>query len=268
MSKKLTVLLSVLLCSALLNGCANVSQQLKQFVSPPKVTFKQAALGKISHDSIELRPTFNISNGNAFDLPIDKITYQLSFNQQQVLDGFTDDIGRISAQQSKDITLGINLSHQVLKTLKNSLLNTKKLDYAVQGQVQVMGFNIPFQHAATLYVPQVKLNSIKVVSASLSQVKLMLDLNIDNKNDFKLPLDNISYSVASGGSTLFSGTLAQQYISHGKNNIQVPLTIASSKLFKNLFSLLRNPTIPLTIAVDSPMFSFSETQNINLKSLL
>ncbi|NRA59341.1 MAG: LEA type 2 family protein, partial [Psychrobium sp.] len=94
------------------------------------------------------------------------------------------------------------------------------------------------------------------------------DRNIDNKNDFKLPLDNITYSISSGVNKLFTGKLSQQNIGHGKNNIQVPLTIASSALFKNVFSLLKNPNIPLTIAVDSPMFSFSETKVVNFKSLL
>ncbi|NRA62287.1 MAG: LEA type 2 family protein, partial [Psychrobium sp.] len=147
MTKKIIVLLStMLLCS-----CANLTQQLSNFVERPKVTFKRAALGQVTNNNIELRPTFNISNSNAFDLPIDKVSYQLSFNQKQVLDGETSEIGRIGAKQSKDITLGLNLTRQLLHSLKNSLLTTKKLDYSIKGQVKVMGLNIPFDHAATLY---------------------------------------------------------------------------------------------------------------------
>ena len=88
----------------------------------------------------------------------------------------------------------------------------------------------------------------------------------DNQNDFSLPLDNVDYSVSSKGNTLFQGGLKNQQIGKGKTNIQLPLTIKPNDLFSNVFSMLLNPELPLTFEIETPLFSKSYEQSLNLSS--
>lgn len=259
--KKLLIVATTI---GLMSGCAGM-EQLNNLVKTPTVNYKSMALGKVSSDSIELRPTFSLLNLNSFPVPVDTVDYKLSLNGKEMFNGVTQPIGTLNSNIAKDITLGVNLTGNVLKSLQHSLMETKEINYRVAGNIKVVGIALPFEHAATLYVPQVKVGSVKVTKANLSQLELVLKLAIDNRNDFVLPLDNINYTVASDGRDLLSGKLTNQRIQQGGNVIEVPLTLGTGKLVSSVFSLMQQPNIPLQIKINSPMFNVSQTQTINLK---
>jgi len=259
-------LIPVLTMTMLLNACAGMSQ-LSDIVKKPTVSYQSITLGNVSSDSIELRPTFSLLNSNSYAIPVDTVDYTLSLNGKQVSSGVTQSIGTLNPNTPKDITLGIDVAGEVLKTLQQSLFTTKELNYKVAGSVKVMGVSLPFEHAATIFVPEVTVSDVVVTNANMSELTVRVKLAIDNRNDFLLPLDNINYTVATNGRDLVSGTLTNQQIKQGNNVLEVPLTIATSKLVTSLFSVMKNPNIPLQIKVQSPLFNVDETQIINLRSL-
>lgn len=247
-------------------SCASLQQELNKYVKKPEVNYKSIAVGKVAMDGIELNPTFNILNKNSFSLPIDTIDYAFSLNNKSMLSGETDSIGSLPANNDKDVTLSLNLTKETLSALQQLLFKNKQLDYQVKGHVNAMGLSIPFEKSDTLYVPEVKVVGLKVTDASFSQFSFVLDIDVDNKNDFTLPLESINYSASSKGKMLFDGKLISQKIAKGKNTIQLPLSIKLDQVFANGFSLLLNPNLPLHFEVSSPLFTKSYDQSLNIGS--
>lgn len=131
-----------------------------------------------------------------------------------------------------------------------------------------MGFAIPFSQSANLYIPDISVNKLTIKKANINEVTLMASFNINNKNDFVLPLDKVNYSLSTGNKSLLNGALNNQKITQGKNQINVPLTLKTNQLVTNVFSLLKNPNLPITIKINSPLFNYKTTQSSNLTSLL
>ena len=131
-----------------------------------------------------------------------------------------------------------------------------------------MGFAIPFSQSANLYIPDISVNKLTIKKANINEVILMASFNINNKNDFILPLDKVNYAISTGNTPLLSGALNNQKISQGKNEITIALTLKTNQLVTNVFSLLKNPDLPITIKINSPLFNYNTTQTLNLSSLL
>lgn len=249
----------------LVSGCSTLTEGL---FKQPQVGYKSIALGEVSMDRIELNPTFTITNENGYPIPVNSISYELSLNNEKMLNGETDAIGTLPANGDKDVSLSIALTQETLTSLQQLLFKNRKLDYQVKGNVNTLGLPIPFEKSATLYIPEVTIADMKVVNASFSQLDIVLSVDVDNQNDFNLPLDDLTYSVSSKGNDLFKGALTSQKISTGKSSLQLPLSIKPSDMFSNVFSMLTNPDLPLHFEISSPLFTKSYDQTINLSSLL
>ncbi|ABM04463.1 Water Stress and Hypersensitive response [Psychromonas ingrahamii 37] len=262
MIKNLIAVLIVVMVS----GCTTLQKELKNYVKQPEVSYKSISIGKVSTSVIELNPTFNIANNNNFSIPIDAVTYDLSFNNKKMLSGEKKSIGLLPANNGKDITLSLDLTEQTLTSLQQLLFKDKKLDYQVKGGVKTMGLTIPFEKSATLYVPEISIKEVKMVKGSFTQLDILLSVDLNNPNEFVLPLGLLNYTVSSSGKTLFKGDLKNNKISTGKNNIQLPLTIKPGDLFSTVFGLLSNPTLPLHFEISSPMFKKSHDQSLDLSS--
>ncbi len=254
---------------AFLSGCATtIEQGLKDLVQKPEVNYSSVALGDVTSNAIEIKPVFNINNPNSVTFPVDAISYSLSFNNKQMLEGTTESLGMLPANGSKDVTVPLKLTTESLSALQGLLFKDKKLDYQVEGNVKVLGFSIPFKNQNTLYMPNISLAGIDVKQASFDNMELVVNLNLDNKNSFDLPLDDINYTVSTGGKSLFKGELSNKQVAQGKSQLSLPLSIAPNQLFGSVFELLRNPNIPLQIDVNSPLFSTSKQQSLNIAELL
>lgn len=258
-------LLSVALV-VILSACSTLQKELNHYIQKPTVSYKSMAVGDISMQEIKLSPTFSVANKNNFALAINSVSYELFLNNKKMLAGESAEIGALPAQAEKDITLSVVLNQETMASLQQLLFKHKKLDYKIQGKVATMGLTIPFESAATLYVPEIKVADLTVERATFTQLNITLIVEIENQNRFTLPLNDIHYSLSSQGKRLFQGELQNQKIVQGKNNLQLPLTIRPNELFNNLFALLLNPELPLTFTIESPLFSKSYQKSLNLTS--
>ncbi|WP_413699526.1 LEA type 2 family protein [Psychromonas sp. KJ10-10] len=249
-----------------ISACANLQQEINKFVKQPEVTYQSISVGKVSMEGIELNPTFKIDNNNSFAIPVDVVSYDFTLNNKKLLAGETQAIGSLVANNSKDVTLSIDLTQESIVSLQQLLFKDKKLDYQVKGSVKAMGLVVPFEKSDTLYVPDISIADVKIINASLSNLELLLSIDVNNQNSFALPLEALNYSVSTGSQFLFEGALNNQQISQGKNNIQLPLSIKLDAIFTSVFAILANPELPLHFEINSPLFSHSFDQSMNLTS--
>jgi LEA14-like dessication related protein len=263
MIKKIILLVLAITVSA----CSTLQNLMKESIEEPEITYKSVSVGQLTRDKIELKPTFSITNNNGFTIPIDTLKYEFSFNQKAMIKGETDKVGDLPANQSTDVTLAIDLTKDTLAAIKDVLFKEGKIDYIIKGEVEVLGFNFPFEKASTLFKPTVSLGKLIIKKADFKQVDIVVNLTVGNQNDFTLPLDLLSYSVSSGANQLVAGSLKNQSIKQGTNLLQIPLSINPSRLFSSIFSLLQNPKLPLSFNVSSGAFEHSLQQTLNLESL-
>lgn len=250
----------------IISACSTLQKELSNYIKQPEVSYKSIAVGEVSMNLIELKPTFTIDNKNDFSIPIDAVSYDFSLNDKKMLTGESDEVGTLPANDAKDVTLSLALTKETLTSLQQLLFKDKKLDYQVKGSVKTMGLTIPFEESSTLYVPEISIRDIKVVNASLEQFEILLSVDIDNQNDFSIPIETISYSVSTGDKALFKGDLKNNKIAKGKNNIELPLTINPNDLFSSAFAMFANPELPLHFEIESPLFSKSHHQTLDLSS--
>ncbi|MGK0250149.1 MAG: LEA14-like dessication related protein [Oleispira sp.] len=263
MIKKVILLALAITVSA----CSTLQNLMKENIKEPEITYKNLSIGQLTRDKIELKPTFSIANNNGFIIPIDKFKYELSFNQKTMVKGETDEVGDLPANQSTDVTLGIDLTKDTLASIKDVLFKEGKIDYVIKGEVEVLGFKFPFEKASTLFKPSVSLGKLEIKKAGFKQIDIVANVTVGNKNDFTLPLDLLSYSVSSGANQLVAGSLKDQSIKQGTNQLKIPLSINPSKLFSSVFSLLQNPKLPLSFNFSSGAFENSVQQTLDLESL-
>ena len=264
MFKKIIVIALAMTATA----CATMQGLVKDNLKEPEVTYKNITMGELTREKIQLKPTFSIANKNGYAIPVDNLKYELSFNQKTMLKGETDQVGSLPANQSKDVTLGLDLTKESLLSVKDILMKEGQIDYVIKGEVEVMGFKFPFEKASTLYKPTVRLGKLEVKSASFKQVEMAVNLTVNNKNDFTLPLDMLSYTVSTGTQQLVAGDLKDQKIQQGSNDIQIPLSVNLGQMFSSMFSLLQDPKLPLTFNFNAGGFENSVEQTLDLKSVL
>lgn len=257
----------LLVLAMTVTACANLQQLMKENIKEPEVAYKSISVGQLTSDKIELKPTFSITNKNSYTIPVDSLKYELSFNQKTMMKGETDKIGDLPSSQSKDVTLGIDLTKDTLLSVKEILLKDGEIDYVIKGEVEVMGFRFPFEKSSTLYKPSISIGKLEIKKSSFKQIEMVLNLTVENKNDFTLPLDMLSYTVSSGAMQLVTGDLKDQQIQQGVNQLKIPLTIGLSQLFSSIFSLMQNPELPLSFNFNAGGFEKSVEQTLDLKSL-
>lgn len=262
MFKKLSTVAVILMLSA----CASLQEGISSLVQTPEVSYQSIAIGEASMDLIELQPTFNVANKNDFPIPVDSVSYQLSLNNKKMLEGETKEVGTLPVNGNKDVTLGIDLTKETLSSMQQLLFKEKKIDYLIKGDVSAMGLSVPFEKSATLYVPDVTISDVKVVEASFDNLELLLSVDIENKNEFSLPLDDVSYAVSSKGKSLFTGALNNKKIAQGSNNVQIPVSIQPKDMFSSVFALLLSPELPLHIEITTPLFNKSYDHSLNLST--
>lgn len=252
----------------LLAGCKNLEQFVNSAVNKPTVSYQSFSIDTGSNGNIIFKPVFLVTNKNAFSVPVDQFSYQLSFNGANMLDGRSSQIGSLPAFGHREITLDIPLNTEVLASFKELLVNNQKLDYSIKGDVSMLGFRLPFEKNDTVYRPTFSLGAMEVKNGSFNSVNLGLKLTVDNPNDFSIPVPHIAYSVKSRNQHLFDGKLENSVIATGNNTIEIPLTLRPGELFNNAFSLLSNPNIPLAIDIDSGIYKNTINYDLNLKGLL
>ncbi len=261
-------ILILILSFSLLSACANMQNMLKGAVKQPTVNYKSIALGDVSQQQIELKPTLSINNPNAFSVPIDSLDYAMSINGKNMVNGKTDKVGTLPAGKSKDVTVGIALSKETLKAFQDIFFKEDKITYNIKGVAKVMGFNVPYQHSDTIVKPKISFADIKVGNASFSKLGMNLLVNIENPNGFSIPLDALNYQIFSGAKSLLSGNLKGQNIKLGKNQISLPLNLRPTDFFSNIFSMMKNPNLPIGVKINSPLFKYSGQKTLNISKFL
>lgn len=134
-----------------LGACASLRQQ----VETPKVSL--ADINVLAFGLIEqsYMLTFRVQNPNAFDIPVEGLTYTLSFNEQKFAEGVASPQATIPKYGEALIqTEAVSNLGGLLKQLQ-SLETGEGLHYDLTGKIDVGGLRglVPFEHTGEILLP-------------------------------------------------------------------------------------------------------------------
>ena len=130
----------LLLSTLFIVSCANVPG----VIEPPKIAIQNVAIQNISLRQSSALIRLNLTNPNAFPLPLRGIDYQLRLNNRPVAGGRQVQTQNIGANQTVVITVPITLQLGEVLRLVPDVLRNGQVQYDLQGQVNLPFIGIPF----------------------------------------------------------------------------------------------------------------------------
>ncbi|MEQ9090834.1 MAG: LEA type 2 family protein [Balneola sp.] len=117
---------------------------------------------------------------------------------------------------------------------------------------------------ASIKKPDLSVNDVRISDASLSDLELTFDIEVDNPNAVAVNLTSYNYDFLISDRTFVSGdqALSTEILSSNKSIVQIPVRFTYDELFKT-FSDIRNQDetkyeLKSVIGVDLPILGFTE----------
>lgn len=138
MLKRLSLVLSSLL---LLQACSSVPGVIEQ----PKVSIQQIQVQDISLTQGTAVIILNVSNPNAFPIPLQGIEYGLALNGRVVASGDQPENITIGARQDVPVKIPVTLDFAEILRLTPEMIRSRTVAYDLGGAVRLPFVKIPFQ---------------------------------------------------------------------------------------------------------------------------
>ncbi len=139
-----------LFSAMLLQACSGVPGVVEQ----PKISIQNIGLQNVSLTQGTAVITLNVSNPNAFPIPIKGIQYGLSLNGYQVASGDQVQDQMIGARQDVPVNIPVKLNFIELAKLAPVAWRERKLQYDLSGAVKLPLISVPFQRQGGVGVQQ------------------------------------------------------------------------------------------------------------------
>ena len=132
-----------LLCASalLLQACSSAPS----IVEPPKISIRNIGLQDISLTQGTALVTLNVSNPNAFPIPLQGIEYGLNLNGHRVAAGDQVQSVSIGANQDVPVTIPVKLDFVELARLAPEAIRGRSVQYDLSGAVRLPFVKVPFQ---------------------------------------------------------------------------------------------------------------------------
>jgi LEA14-like dessication related protein len=205
----------------------------------PKIQAGSFSTGKIDLNGVEQNWTFTIDNPNVFSIPVPDLNYNYTVNGIPLIrSGIVVGTGLIAASSATPITVKVGVQYADIIALLGSLGSGTQLSSMMKMDSI---FNIPaleglvssFEMPAILPVfhrPEISFQGINIKNMGLLAIDLVLNWEIDNKNDFPLTLSNFDYSLMINNSSWAQGILATPPRVNARSKTVIPLEVTISSV--------------------------------------
>ena len=238
----------VLVGIAGLVGCEAVQAVLSSDLRPT-ASVKGARLGDLNLDGAQLLFDVEVSNPYSVPLPLLDVMYTLSSDGNQFLTGQADVGGTIPANGSKTVSLPAAVEFaKLLNVLKNVkpgsvVPYTATMEFGADAP-GVGRIGVPVTRKGELpvpSVPRVELTSVRWKDLSLNEASAVLDLRIQNTNDFPFDLQALRYDLALGGKQVANSSIAEatRFARGSENTLEIPISFSPASFGLGVLNVLR-----------------------------
>ncbi len=231
----------------LTGGCAGLEQALED--RRPRVSVEGMRLAAVDFDRARVVFDVAIDNPNPVGIDLAGFDYVLSLGGNEFLKGQRDRAVRLPADGKESIAIPLTIPYERIAELPGDLRGRKSVDYGLE---LGLDFDLPAlgrqrlgtSTSGSMPIPQrpgISLDGVRVAELGLSGAELVLELGIDNPNDFGIDLERLDYALAINGrrwaeSSRESGlSLAPD----GSTTVDLPLRVNFGTIGTGAYDLLR-----------------------------
>ncbi|MCM8857076.1 MAG: LEA type 2 family protein [Candidatus Thiodiazotropha sp.] len=233
----------------LIQGCSSM-EQVGQIMKGQKPTAKVTGVKvtSLDFDGVELAFDVNVTNPNPVGIDLAGLDYDLKLLGDSFVKGKQPMALSVAANGTSQVKLPMRLGFRQLMS------SYKKLQHASQAAYQLdlgLGFNIPVLGKMKLPVsyqgefpipkiPDIKVKNLDIQKLTLNNAKLLLQIEVDNPNNFSLLLDQLNYNLKLNGFNVGNGLLSQSVAikQDGRGVINLPLSVNIMQAGMGLYSAL------------------------------
>jgi len=122
---------------------------IKGIAEPPGVSVQDVSFERFTWQGGEAVFTLQLSNPNAFALPLTGVDYALLLNGVEVGKGSRDQSMQIPPKQSRSVQFPLRLSFVNMASMLPGLMRQGTIQYQLRGNVHLPLFNIPFSRSGS-----------------------------------------------------------------------------------------------------------------------
>ncbi|MCU7929593.1 MAG: LEA type 2 family protein [Candidatus Thiodiazotropha sp. (ex Codakia rugifera)] len=233
----------------LFQGCSSL-EQAGQIMKGQKPTAKVTGVKVTSLDfnGVELAFDVNVTNPNPVGIDLAGLDYDLKLLGSSFVKGEQPMALSVAANGTSQVELPMRLGFRQLMS------SYQKLQHASQAAYEIdlgLGFNIPVlgkMRVPVSYqgefpipkIPDIKVKSLDIQKLTLSNAKLLLQIEVENPNNFSLLLDQLNYNLKLNGFNIGKGLLSQSVDikQDGRGVISLPLSVDIMQAGMGLYSAL------------------------------
>ena len=288
--------------SILMTGCVPIEGTGNKFLEGivPKISFSHMEVEEIDFEHVDSSFIFVVDNPNPVGFSVDHFDYALNFSEIEWLAGDDPNGLVLNPQDESQVTLPVSIVWMELYETVQAFRGTDNIDFGLNGNVGIrlasdtlifaeqestgdLGtsslqkdsegyvFEIPydvFGDFPALRRPSLSFRKLKVEDYSLSELKLRLNLNVDNEHASNLLINRFAYDLKLGNANVISGVAenlnqtivgasldgsASEFNAQSSRILSLPINIDVQEVGSGLISLLQNsssPVIELTGSID------------------
>jgi len=148
MTKIITTLITILSLLSI-TACSSGGGGIKGIAEPPQVSVKDVRFDRLNWQGGDATFTINISNPNAFPLPLTGFDYALRINNIEVANGRREQSLRIAARQSQQVQVPLKVSFVNIARMLPALFGQGTMQYQLAGSAHLPWLNIPFSRSGS-----------------------------------------------------------------------------------------------------------------------
>lgn len=227
-------LISLVIILVFIQSCTQLSELAN--ISKPSLSVVDMNITGLTLQDIELTADVQIDNPNNVGIDLSSYSYALDINDRNFVAGNEQRGMTIKAKNKNVVQVPITLTFTELLETFQSMIDQDESDYSFSAdfgfELPVLGMvNVPVQYAGKIPVvkkPGISINNFSVENLSMTGADLLVELNIQNPNDFQLRIDDLDFDLEVNGLRSFAGTIEDEVRLDGKSTqtIQLPFDIS------------------------------------------
>ncbi len=275
MNRKLRSLFQKWLIPILLVGPVltfwDCSSLQKLAIRRPEVAITRVSLTGLSLQELTLLLQVRVTNPNPVGIRLAGLDYRLLVNERPFLKGEVKEQFSFPAQGADTVDIPLGIPWSDLFALTREFTRYDSIPYLLEGglvfNLPIVGATrVPLRHRGTLplpRIPEVRLEKLQLKRLSLSGADLVFQLQVENRNAFPLPLQEMQYRIDLNGVKLALGSLKKlkKLSANGISRLVVPVHLDFLSLGEAISSALTGNR-PLDYRVSGRFFLSDSTTRL------
>jgi len=233
---------TVLLC-----GCASLRDAFDA-VHKPEVRIASAELEALSFSGLILRFDVEIRNPNPMGVSLSGFDYELQIEGNSFVSGEIEEAVTVAARGRSVVPLPVELGFEELGKTIGEIAGTVEAAYQLAAgfsfDLPVLGtVRVPAQVAGTFPIlrsPRLKVFGLRLNRITPAGASLDLELELGNRNNFKIFVEALEYRLQVEGTDWVSG-MRQERVRLGENGnarITLPIELDFAEIGRSVYMLL------------------------------